>query len=269
MDNGPPPLSHELAPAVEKSEEDLASHAAAGLTAAAEADGSRALPPHAVRGGGGTAATAGVSATNVELAIMEIREDRSDSFDGMRMAGTAGSDATATGDDSNMPDNDKNRDGSNPSSPPSLSSSIQRRRCRGCRKWWRSSAGGKSGVVSVVLAVIILLYAGFIVASPFVIRALLNAAEGNNEEVNVVNADTYLQLTTSVNVVVGSICVLLVLFTVRTIHRITCARKRTLVDIAKTSEARRDSKWYAIRMFERVREKKEPNSPYVSCMSQR
>ena len=119
-------------------------------------------------------------------------------------------------------------------------------------------------MVSVVLAVIIMLYAGFIVASPFVTRAVLKAAEEFHDNANAVNADTYLQLTTSVNVVVGSICVLLVLFTVRTIHRITCARKRTLEDIAKTSEARRDSKWYAIRMFERVREKKEPNSPYVS-----
>ena len=253
MDNGPPPLSHELAPAVEKSEEDLASHAAAGLTAAAEADGSRALPPLAVRGGGGAAATAGVSATNVELA-MEVREDRSDSFDGM--AGTAGSDATATGDDSNMPDNDKNRDGSNPSSPPSSSSSIQRRRCRGCRKWWRSSAGGKSGVVSVVLAVTIMLYAGFIVASPFFVDNLV----GDTGD----TAETYLRITISVNVVVGTICVLLILFAVWTIRRITCARKSTLEDIAKTSEARRDSKWFAIRMFELVQEKKGPQSAYVS-----
>ena len=109
-------------------------------------------------------------------------------------------------------------------------------------------------MVSVVLAVVIMLYAGFIVASPFVADILVDQPV----------AESYLHITISVNVVVGSICVLLVLFAVWTIHRVTCARKSTLEDIAKTSAARRDSKWFAIRMFELVQEKKGPQSAYVS-----
>ena len=107
---------------------------------------------------------------------------------------------------------------------------------------------------SVVLGVIIVLYATLIVALPFQADAL-TGLKGT--------AETYLQLTMSVNVVVGSICGLLFLFAVWTIRRATCARKSTLEDIAKTAEARRNSKWFAIRMFELLQEGKGPNSPYV------
>ena len=105
---------------------------------------------------------------------------------------------------------------------------------------------------SVVLAVIIMLYAAFIVASPVLADALTGLD-------NV--AELYLQVTMSVKVVVGSICVLLILFGAWTIRRATCARESTLEDIAKTAEARRDSKWFAIRVFTLIQEEKGPNSP--------
>ena len=99
-------------------------------------------------------------------------------------------------------------------------------------------------MASVFLAVVIMLYAAFIVASPFVADILVG------DDVGVRHSESYLQLTMSVNVVVGSICVLLFLFAAWTIHRITCARKSTVADIVKTSEARRDSKWMVLRLLE-------------------
>ena len=105
---------------------------------------------------------------------------------------------------------------------------------------------------SVVLAVIIMLYAALIVALPFVgelLTGIDNAAE------------KYMQVNMSVKVIVGSISVLLILFAAWTIRRATCARKSTLEDIAKTAEARRDSKWFAIRVFTLMQEVKGPNSP--------
>ena len=107
-------------------------------------------------------------------------------------------------------------------------------------------------MVSIVLAVIIMLYAAFIVASPFVADILTGV---NNV------AELYFQVTMSVKAVVGSICVLLIFFGGRTIRRITYARKSTLEGIAKTAKARRDSKWFAIRVFELIQEEKGPNSP--------
>ena len=219
-------------------------------------------------------ATAGVSTTktNVELAMRGSGEKRPHSFDGT--AGTNDGDAAATGGDSiSMPNDDIHGggSGSDPSRSRTSSSinshqdqwttavtkeaahrSEQRRPCRGCRAWWRSSAGGKSGVVSVVLAVIIVLYAALMLASSVV-------ADITTGLPNV--AVTYLQITMSVQVVVGSICVLLIFFGAWTIRRATCARESTLEDIAKTAEARRDSKWFAIRVFELVKEEKGPNSP--------
>ena len=219
-------------------------------------------------------ATAGVSTTktNVELAMRGSGEKRPHSFDGT--AGTNDGDAAATGGDSiSMPNDDIHGggSGSDPSRSRTSSSinshqdqwttavtkeaahrSEQRRPCRGCREWWWSSAGGKSGVVSIVLAVIIMLYAAFIVASPFVADILTGV---NNV------AELYFQVTMSVKAVVGSICVLLIFFGGRTIRRITYARKSTLEGIAKTAKARRDSKWFAIRVFELIQEEKGPNSP--------
>ena len=103
---------------------------------------------------------------------------------------------------------------------------------------------------SVILAVIIMLYAAFIVALP----VLADILTGQDTE-------TYLQITMSVKVVVNSICVLLFFFGARTIRRATCARESTLEDIATTAEARRDSKWFAIRVFTLIQEGKGPNSP--------
>ena len=104
---------------------------------------------------------------------------------------------------------------------------------------------------SVILAVVIVLYAAIIVALPFVADELTHAG----------TAETYLHVTMSVQVVVGSICVMLIFFAVWTIRRATCARESTLEDIAKTAEARRDSKWFAIRVFTLIQEVKGPNSP--------
>jgi len=134
--------------------------------------------------------------------------------------------------------------------------SEQRRPCRGCRAWWRSSAGGKSGVVSIVLAVIIVLYAALIVALPALTDAVVKAETGIRNA-----AEVLFQVTTYVKVIVGSISMLLIFFGAWTIRRATCARESTLEDIAKTAEARRDSKWFAIRVFELIQEEKGPNSP--------
>ena len=262
MNSQDPPPPHELAFGIEQSEEDIASNDRSG------ADGSRA--PLAAGTGGVAAATAGGSTTNVELVVRGVGKDRPHSFDGS--AGTNDGDAATTGDDPNMPNDDING-GSDPSrlhtssainshedqwTGPALAKAAahrfeQRRGCRGCREWWQSSAGGKSGVFSIVLAVIIMLYAAIIVAMPFVADMLTD--EGT--------AERYFNITMSVNLVVGSLCVLLIFFGAWTIRRATCARKSTLQDIAKTTEARRHSKWIAIRMFELVKEEKGPNSPYV------
>ena len=105
---------------------------------------------------------------------------------------------------------------------------------------------------SVVLAVIIMLYAALIVALP-VLAVILTGIK------NV--AETHYQVTMSAKVVVGSICVLLFFFGAWTIRRATCARESTLEDIATTTKARRDSKWFAIRVFTLIQEEKGPNSP--------
>ena len=248
MDSRDPTPSRELAFKVEKSEEDIASNDPSGaddgsLTAGSTsgADGSQASP------------TAG-STTNVELAIRG-GGDRPYSFDGMES--TADGAAAAIGADPSRTSstiNSHQEQGTAAVTNAAAHRSERQRRCRGCDEWWQSSAGGKSGVFSVVLGVIIVLYATLIVALPFQADAL-TGLKGT--------AETYLQLTMSVNVVVGSICGLLFLFAVWTIRRATCARKSTLEDIAKTAEARRHSKWFAIRMFELLQEGKGPNSPYV------
>ena len=266
MANRDPPPSHELAFDVEKSEEDLATDATPG----GEASGSlRVAAMQAVCTEGVTlAATAGVSTTNVELAIRGGGKEGPHSFDGR--AGTNDGDAAATGGVLIIMPNDDIHGGGSGSDPSRTSSPInsrqdqwttavtkaaahrsERRRCRGCREWWQSSAGGKSGVFSVILAVVIVLYAAIIVALPFVADELTHAG----------TAETYLHVTMSVQVVVGSICVMLIFFAVWTIRRATCARESTLEDIAKTAEARRDSKWFVIRVFELIQEGKGPNSP--------
>ena len=220
-------------------------------------------------------ATAGVSTTNAELAIRGSGRTGPTVHSCIRWEGrhTNDSDAAATGDVLIIMPNDDIHGGSS-SNPSRTSSSInshqdqwttavtkaatyrseQQRRCRGCREWWRSSAGGKSGVFSVVLAFIIILYAAIIVVLPFLTEVLDLPKDV---------FETFFQITMSVKVVVGSICVLLILFAAWILHRTTCARKSTLEDIAETAEARRNSKWFAVRVFELVQEGKGPNSPYV------
>ena len=263
MANRDPPLVHELAFDVETSEEDLATDATPG----GEASGSGLrVAADAV----GIVATTGVSTTNVELAIRGSGENRPHSFDGT--AGANDGDAAATGDVSIIMPNDDIHGGGSGSDPSRTSSPInsrqdqwttavtkaaahrseQRRPCRGCRAWWQSSAGGKSGVFSVVLAVIIMLDAVLIVALPFVGELLTGVPNA---------AEIYFQVTMSVKVVVGSTSVLLILFGAWTIRRVTCARESTLEDIAKTAEARRNSKWLVIRVFTLIQEGKGPNSP--------
>ena len=271
MNNRDPPLEHELAFAVERSEEDLATDASPGGEAGGSLAATRALPLRAVGTEGvSLAATAGVSTTNVELAIRGVGKNQPHTFDEMA-ASTVDGAATATESaDSNMPDNDIHGGSDLSHTSSSVNShqdqwttavtkaatyrSEQQRRCRGCREWWRSSAGGKSGVFSVVLAFIIILYAAIIVVLPFLTEVLDLPKDV---------FETFFQITMSVKVVVGSICVLLILFAAWILHRTTCARKSTLEDIAETAEARRNSKWFAVRVFELVQEGKGPNSPYV------
>ena len=265
MNNRDPPSVHELAFAVEASEEGLATDAPPG----GEASGSLSVAATRAVGTEGVmlAATAGVSTTNVELAIREVEKDRPYSFD--EKTGTNDGDAAATGsgDPGSMPNGVINGGSDSSRTSSSINShqdkwttavtkaaahrSKQQRRCRGCGSWWRSSAGGKSGVFSVVLVVIIMVYAALIVASPVVADILFG------EHV----AEPFLQITMSVKVVVGLICVLLFFFGAWTIHPATCARESTLEDIATTAEARRDSKWFAIRVFTLIQEEKGPSSP--------
>jgi hypothetical protein len=268
MNNLDPPSVHELAFAVEASEEGLATDAPPG----GEASGSLSVAATRAVGTEGVmlAATAGVSTTNVELAIREVEKDRPYSFDEKTctndgLDGDAA--ATGSGDPGSMLNGVIHGGSDSSRTPSSINShqdkwttavtkaaahrSEQRRRCHGCRSWWRSSAGGKSGVFSVVLAVIIMVYAVCIAASPIVADILIG------EHIT----EPFLQITMSVKVVVGSICVLLFFFGAWTIHRATCARESTLEDIATTAEARRDSKWFAIRVFTLIQEEKGPNSP--------
>jgi len=207
--------------------------------------------------------TADVSTTIVELtAVREAQKERLDAFDADAAAGTAAGGARTA--------DEAGQTSFKLTTPPSSQGqwttamnkaaahrSERRRRCRGCREWWRSSAGGKSGVFSVVLVVIIMTYAALIVASPWVVEVLTGTTPGNVE--------AYIQIGFSMpaQVVVAAICVLLIFFGVWTIRRATCARKSTLEDITKTAEARRHSKWLAVRLFELVQEVKGPNSPYV------
>ena len=257
MDSRDPTPSRELAfkVHVEKSEEDIASNDPSGAD-----DGSQAsLTAGSTSGADGSQAspTAG-STTNVELAIRG-GGDRPYSFDGMES--TADGAAAAIGADPSRTSstiNSHQEQGAAAVTKAAAHRPERQRRCRGCDEWWQSSAGGKSGVFSVVLGVIIVLYAAFIVASPFVSDTVVSVISGIPG-----SAETFLQITMPVKVVVGSICGLLFLFAAWTIHRSTCARKSTLEDIAKTAEARRNSKWFAIRVFELLQEGKGPNSPYV------
>ena len=136
----------------------------------------------------------------------------------------------------------------------------QRRRCHGCREWWQSSAGGISGVFSIVLVVIIVLYAAFIIASPALIDNVIIGSPGEPKFV----AKTFLQITMPVKVVVGSICALLIVFAVWTIRRVTCARASTLVEIARTDEERLHSKWLVVRAVTLLLSAKGPASPWFA-----
>ena len=265
---------NELTFAEELSEEDPTmvradgGHRAPAITGA---DDATTTSQHAAACGGESLAAATtadvVSSTNVKLAaVREAQKERPDSFDAVDVAaGTAGGACTADDDAGQSsfkltcttpPTQDQWTTAMNKAA---AHRSERRRRCRGCREWWRSSAGGKSGVFSVVLVVVIMLYAAFIVASPVVVQEL-SATTPREVEV-------YLQIgfRMPAQVVVAAICVLLIFFGVRTIRRATCARKSTLEDITKTAEARRHSKWLAVRLFELVQEVKGPNSPYVFC----
>ena len=58
----------------------------------------------------------------------------------------------------------------------------RRRFCESCGDWWRSSAGGKAGVVNVALGIITVLVAAFTAATPFVVDKIIrgtNVAEAN------------------------------------------------------------------------------------------
>ena len=128
------------------------------------------------------------------------------------------------------------------------------RQCRGCHEWWRSAAGGASGVLSIILALSIAAYALFIISTPIGSDRLVDKNEA---------AETYLKITVPVQVVVGSLCGLVILFSLWTIRKITCDRRRTLHALEKTTVRRRESKWLVIRVIELLQEKKGPNSPYV------
>ena len=126
-----------------------------------------------------------------------------------------------------------------------------RRRCRGCRRWWQSSAGGKSGVLSVVLSFVIALYALFLATSPYIVVVLTEVSD----------AADYLKLNIVVQVVVASICGLLLLFTVKTVSQVTCSEHTTLRHIKEAAARRRASAWGAVRAFQWIKEARGPSSP--------
>ena len=115
----------------------------------------------------------------------------------------------------------------------------RRRCCSGCCDWYESSAGGKSGIVSVALSIIIAIYAAFIGVSPFVVDAISGAH----------TAETFLQMNPAVQVVVGVLCGLLIFLALWTVRRSTCARQSILSEIKATAHGRRASEWRAVRAF--------------------
>ena len=125
---------------------------------------------------------------------------------------------------------------------PSATAPDRRRCCSGCCDWYESSAGGKSGIISVALSIIIAIYAAFIGVSPFVVDAISGPR----------TATTFLQMNPAVQVVVGVLCGLLFFMALWTMRRSTCARQRTLSEIKATAHGRRASEWRAVRAFECV-----------------
>jgi hypothetical protein len=126
-----------------------------------------------------------------------------------------------------------------------------RRCCGGCRRWWQSSAGGKSGVLTVVLSFVIALYALFLASSPKIVDLLTGESD----------AQDYLKLNIPVQVVVASLCGLLLLYTVKTVGQGTCSEHTTLQRIEKKAARRRASAWGAVRLFQWIKEVRGASSP--------
>ena len=61
--------------------------------------------------------------------------------------------------------------------------------------------------------------------------------------------------------VVGSICVVLMLYALWTMYRITCARRSHLELIKTGVEKRRASKWRVVRVVQAILDVKGPGSP--------
>ena len=139
-----------------------------------------------------------------------------------------------------------------PTAAASSKSPGRRRRCtESCQDWWRSSAGGKSGVANVVIAIIIVAFGFGIATAPVWLEVMTKVSQVS---------EIYLQLTVPIQAFVGIICGVLIVFTFRAIRRVTCARRSTLKDIEDTAVARRHSKWRIIRVFECIMEAKGPGS---------
>ena len=124
-----------------------------------------------------------------------------------------------------------------------------------CTDWWRSSAGGISGVVNVILATFIVVYAATLAAWPDVVSAI--AAAENPSAMLLV--PPFLQTVEAKEAVIA-ICGVLFLFALWVIRRVTCARRSTLRDFEATANERQHSKWRVVRMYECVKETKGPGS---------
>ena len=145
-------------------------------------------------------------------------------------------------------DDTKTKDGDQ--QPPLPTPARSRRYCRdNCADWWRSSAGGKSGIANIFLAIFIILYAAFIALSREVGSLLIE-----------IDATPFFQMTLGGIVVVGGTSGVLILFTLWVLRRITCARRGTLKEFEETANERRHSKWRVVQVFECVKEAKGPGS---------
>ena len=131
-----------------------------------------------------------------------------------------------------------------------------RRSCSAWRSWWISSAGGKSGVVSVALVVIIIMNAAIVAVLPIIADMLGGKLFGIPHA-----SEVYFQYTRTVLVFGFLICVLLVVFGTSTLVRTTCRHSNTLAVVQATAKEHWSSKWRVVRAVGALHLAIKPSSP--------
>ena len=113
----------------------------------------------------------------------------------------------------------------------------------------------KAMISSVVLAIVIGVYAMFLMAWGQLCDIIYPQGLG------VSVSESYLELSLVKQGATGAICGVLFVFTIYTICRVTCCRRRTLESIKTEYEIRGASKWRIIRAYQLFQWAKGPNSP--------